>query len=272
MPTKLVDHSSLIGLVVKSNDVMWTPSAWDYDDHTQYLHRSGLGTRDLYKNGMMGDLFLMSTDSSSDYNNIIGNSHFLRFGHSTNGPNIRFIAGSGLVLDNANGFSLQTNGALYSHGDRTDYILVDFGYLANSSWTGVNNGWIANTDGSHNHFFWSTEPGVLHLTTCDWPEAMELISVEIDWLSAGPTALTATFWRDEWGTSPDQLDMNVASDILTCGGIAGRRQDEAQVDGQYSWTHESHRLSIEVSSAQAGDIVYGVRLQVRYSNTCKWGS
>jgi hypothetical protein len=268
MPTKLVDHNSLIGLVVKSNDVMWTPSAWDYDDHTQYLHRSGLGARDLYQNGMMGDLFLMSTGAASDYNNITSSSHYLRFGHSTNGPNIRFVAGSGLVLDNANSFSLQTNGALYFHGDRTDYIWVDLGYLGDE----VLGDWFYNTDGSHNHFAQSGDAAFLYVNTCDWPEDMELISVEIDWQTAGAgTALAATFWQDSWGTTPVQLSGD-PTNTLTCGATGSRRRDEFLVDGQYTWTHESNRLAMEIESKQAADRIYGIRLQVRYSNTCKWGS
>lgn len=100
-PTTLVNHSSLKGLFDKVDiQTFWMdwfggvsfrydPSQLRYDDHPQYLHRSGtdwfvttfLGvTRDKYNNGMFGDLMFLSTNSGSNHQNLLGDSKGILFG------------------------------------------------------------------------------------------------------------------------------------------------------------------------------------------------
>lgn len=89
-----VKHSDLIGLFA-NNINSWSPSFWTADDHPQYLHRDGYnaGTRDVYKNGMLGDLLLLSTTNASNYFNITADSNKLLFGGVSpiaNTPSIHF--------------------------------------------------------------------------------------------------------------------------------------------------------------------------------------
>ncbi len=87
LPTKLIRHTSLLD----NTHPIYDPSTWSYDDHTQYLHRTGYsgGTRDHWGNGMLGDLLMLSTVSGSGNNqNLSANSNKVLFGHPTTGPQV----------------------------------------------------------------------------------------------------------------------------------------------------------------------------------------
>lgn len=99
--TLRINHSDSFNLFAK-NSVSWSPSLWTGDDHPQYLHRDGYsaGTRDVYKNGMLGDLLLLSTSSSSNYFNVTADSNKLFFG--TNSKALYYKnANSAIVLENS---------------------------------------------------------------------------------------------------------------------------------------------------------------------------
>jgi hypothetical protein len=97
-------------------------SSLDNDPHANYLHRRGVqgNTRDIYNNGMLGNLFMCSVDSTANYQNLVGNSRSIRFGTAA-GPGLRYDVGSdllaviyrGLGIDNELGdtFSAVLDGA-----------------------------------------------------------------------------------------------------------------------------------------------------------------
>ncbi len=71
------------------------------DDHGLYLARTGSGignTRDRYNNGMLGDLLMLSTGSTSNYQNITSDSRKVRFG-SVSGPSIGYTTSGVAALD-----------------------------------------------------------------------------------------------------------------------------------------------------------------------------
>jgi hypothetical protein len=87
LPGKLVDHGSLSNLFSPGAVPRLIASTFDNDDHPQYLYRgpTAMG-RDPYKNGLLGDLFITSTNSSSNYDNVLANSKVIRLGSWLNGP------------------------------------------------------------------------------------------------------------------------------------------------------------------------------------------
>lgn len=76
-----VPHSSLSGLFdVAATGVRLEPPANAFDDHAQYLHRAGYHSRDRFNNGMYGDLLMLSTHSTSNYQNMTQDSRGILFG------------------------------------------------------------------------------------------------------------------------------------------------------------------------------------------------
>jgi hypothetical protein len=89
------------------------PSFIEGDDHSQYLSRRGSTStlsarRDVYNNGMLGDLLMSSTNSAGGYQNTLAASNRIWFGAVT----------SGLYLYGASG-ELLTNGGFVADGDGT---------------------------------------------------------------------------------------------------------------------------------------------------------
>ena len=107
-----IEHSDLSGNVSDAlDDATWTPptiapafthSNWHGDDHYQYLHRWGFNSvndRDQYKNAMLGDFLLASTNSATNYLNLSDNSFGIFFGSGT-GPKVyRDNAAGGVAID-----------------------------------------------------------------------------------------------------------------------------------------------------------------------------
>lgn len=105
----LIDHRKLANLYSPDGDMIYTsnpplpPSRGKTDDHPQYINRQIGGptdafpfSRDDYNGGMFTDLFFLSKDSLTDYQNVDRNSYGIRFGHFTNGPYIYYDAFYGI--------------------------------------------------------------------------------------------------------------------------------------------------------------------------------
>ncbi len=92
-----VKHANLLLLSPSSAEALFgtqklAGTQYAGDDHPLYLARTGTGVgsdRDLYRNGMMGNLFLMSTNSNADYQNLTADSHKIVFG-TVSGPSIGY--------------------------------------------------------------------------------------------------------------------------------------------------------------------------------------
>lgn len=96
-PIKHTELTRCFGAITES--VYANPSQLDYDDHPQYLHRSGiLYGRDTWNNGLFGDLLFLSTDQTSNYQNLTNDSVGLRFGTTSTGPKLYFKASRGLAI------------------------------------------------------------------------------------------------------------------------------------------------------------------------------
>lgn len=82
LPGIPVPHSKLTGLFEPVvSGVTYVNSQLDNDDHPQYFHRGGSQVaRDRYNNAILGDVILGSTDSTTNYNNLVADSRGLWFG------------------------------------------------------------------------------------------------------------------------------------------------------------------------------------------------
>jgi hypothetical protein len=89
--TRPINHNNLAGLVYEGTAPVLPPSALQNDGHSQYLERHGYnGSRDKYKNMMVGDLALSSTSSYGDYDSMTADSRKVRFGDGTLGCDIGY--------------------------------------------------------------------------------------------------------------------------------------------------------------------------------------
>jgi len=87
MPAAPIKHGKLEDLFEPSgNTPELVASKLDNDGHPQYLHRGGFGAgtlRDTYRNGMMRDMLMMSSNSTSNYYNVDDDSRTLFFGQES---------------------------------------------------------------------------------------------------------------------------------------------------------------------------------------------
>jgi hypothetical protein len=99
-----VDHQKLANLFRTEQGLPnIVPTGWDYDDHSQYIHRYGAGqisgnNRDVYRGAMLGNLGFASTNSFSNYLNIVADSYSIWFGNPTAGAEIKGTTGGGLDI------------------------------------------------------------------------------------------------------------------------------------------------------------------------------
>jgi len=89
IPTSMVSHGKTINLFTPDTNSAAhpaiEPSTWDADDHPQYLHRLGCGNapgtyRDDYYNSLLGEFLMSSTNSGTNYRNLLANSNKISFG------------------------------------------------------------------------------------------------------------------------------------------------------------------------------------------------
>ena len=128
--TRPVKHSAL-SYLTNSSETGLVPqlssTSRNGDDHPQYLERHGLDAgRDVYQNGMLGDLWLASTNSGTSYDNLTADSNKLRFGSSSTGPVLNY--------SNAlNGLQITTDTMQVSSAASADMVLSVFSQGSGSS-------------------------------------------------------------------------------------------------------------------------------------------
>lgn len=109
-PGKQINHGKLLGNFDggEISGVTLHPSGFSSDWHPQYVHRGGYSTtRDIYGGGMLGDLFLCSSGSSSNYQNVTSNSRKILFGHPTSGPSLGYESAYDMLILDRKGFRIE---------------------------------------------------------------------------------------------------------------------------------------------------------------------
>ena len=112
---KLVSHGSLTNNFDPNDysSIKFATATGPNDWHPQYLHRAGLvaSSRDKYQNGMLGDLFMTSVESSNNHDNLSNDSRAIRFASSGLGPKLSYSNGNDtLTLENKD-FLLRDDGS-----------------------------------------------------------------------------------------------------------------------------------------------------------------
>jgi len=117
LTSRRISHHLLSGLFDNTLDPRHGSSAWNCDDHPQYLNRHGAKThgvayRDVNRGAMLGDLILANTAYNVDnYLNLISTSNKLFFG-SHLGPYLRFNNNIKTILTTHGGLELNLPGGV----------------------------------------------------------------------------------------------------------------------------------------------------------------
>lgn len=202
------------------------PSFVEGDDHSQYLSRRGSTStlsarRDVYNNGMLGDLLMSATNSAGGYQNLIGNSNKIWFNAVTSGVNL-YADPFGLI-SNAGFFgdgNIEATGDLIAGDDLivagdfdlTGVHLNGVKFAANDSLTyddGTNT-YSLTADGSTNN-------SILELGAVNADDDITADNYNLNTTKTGHVNITIcpSFWDDSPGPVFSQL-----SDLAT-GGAKG---------------------------------------------------
>jgi hypothetical protein len=120
--TSTIDHSGLTNLIPVSDysDITYGGSNITGNDHPQYLHREGYKIDDTgtYGNALLGDLLISSTDDTSLFNNVLGDSNRLIFGSTTEGISVRYRSTEEdlFLYSPKNGLTIKSNTGLLKQG------------------------------------------------------------------------------------------------------------------------------------------------------------
>lgn len=91
-PEGLVNHTNLTGTFHPTSGLsgsqQFVSSGLSNDDHPQYVHRAGIGSRDPFQGGMFSDLLFLSQDATTNYQNVLSNSNGLYFGDTISGARL----------------------------------------------------------------------------------------------------------------------------------------------------------------------------------------
>lgn len=94
LPAAVITHSKLRDKFYPTHPLIaaqFQPSAYQMDDHPQYLHRAGYDvTRDKFSGAMLGDILMGASDSSGDFQNITSDSFAVIFGAGLFGPRLQY--------------------------------------------------------------------------------------------------------------------------------------------------------------------------------------
>lgn len=263
------------------------PSTLSDDWHPQYLHRKGLDadTRDNYNNGMLGDLFLTSTNSTSYYNNLTANSHAIRFGHKSTGPAIRYDSSSDKLVVTQKSLRLSASGARYYQNTPNHWWWIDITPGAGHSAGGVVDwAYITGTPGVSEPYWENVTGGgtaIFNVETSDWPEGAQIIIVEVDLVQIGAIPVAIYVDKQAWPahgssglgrTITQFLDTSApAPHTFVNSGGAGRQMVQFTLySPSTTFSHATDKLVISIVSIATGDQVYGVSLYGGYSTVCKW--
>ena len=283
MPTKAVRHSQLKGLL-PTGSPNFTPSAWDEDDHTQYLHREGAGARDLYQNGMLGDLFLMSTTGTSNYDNTAADSNKIRFGHSTNGPTIGYDKANETVSVANKSFHLSTASCKYTQGTQSNYVWMDLKAFPGAGWVLSTDFPVADpaVDTADDGCFWISSGGgawgELCFETSDWPEGMSPTGIVVDYQDGGGVN-TIYFYQATWPAGSGstrlltQLTRSGGGNNYVSTGGAGARQliTYPVLAPKTGWSHVNAKLIIRVPQPGLDDSkFFGIAIASSYTSVSKF--
>jgi len=263
----------------------FNPSTLDNDWHPQYLHRKGLNAsaRDEWMNGMLGDLFMMSTVPGAfvDYDNLDGDSYGVQFGIAGGGPKLYYDKTEDQMSLTTKDLWLQEIGARYQHGQQNHYIWVNLQkhYDRTGNWVET---WEA---GDPIPYLVCAGGGILSVLIDDWPQDMILFGIQLDVDPMGDP-LTVEPYRIVYPTATGNA--NVAQSFSgTQASRAGAPHTDIQSSsatrlwlnyvptnigdspGTNDWSHGTHKLFLHFSTTGSCRI-HGVRLQASYVNVSKW--
>jgi len=96
-----VNHGDLLGLFNNTSNIQYQVTSKLNYDHPQYLNREGyIADPTVYNNSFLGDFHIGSSDSTNQYNNLVGDSNKIIFGSFSNGHKVYYDTSlNSLVID-----------------------------------------------------------------------------------------------------------------------------------------------------------------------------
>lgn len=260
------------------------PSTLDNDHHPQYLHRKGLdaSARDQYSNGMMGNLYFPGDNGNSIVDALTSDSFGCVFGSSTTGPKLYYTTTSDRMSFSSKSLKLEEAGAVYLQGSQsTKWIWIDL--FACSSWSGSQTNLSYTWDSGNNEPYIEYEnisPAAVVFEISDWPEAMATLhTIQLDWTQGGVNPISAYFYQSTWPatsgsnrTNFQMLRSGGAPNYLESPGAGRALTSYSLLSSGSAWTHATDKMLMLINFAQAGDRLYGCRLQVTYTTVSKWAA